>query len=282
MPVMFEYEWKNTIWHRMNLVNKIVAFVTVASAVGMCFRPIYLVGLLALSLVPVLIARPSIKRWVLPLVILVILSTPGLALAIPFMTGPETFRNAFTISPQLASQYIIYFLRAGTMDVGITWGGMLWLGTMLTKTLANLFTGLVLVYTTSPDELKEFALKLRVPYKAVFIVYTAYYLFPAMFRMIGKTMDAQSLRGWKPGTWRHPIEMIKSYLPFAVPTVGSMIFLADDITMSISARAFGKHSRFSGIMRLRLKAQDYIFCAICILFFALVVYAFLFLHFGEI
>lgn len=153
----------------------------------------------------------------------------------------------------------------------------------LTYSVAMSFRFVVLIsifssyfLTTSPEDLTQSMVQLRVPYDYALTFNMAMRFVPTLSKEAQIIMDAQKSRGleMEKGSF---LQKIKNYIPVLVPLIVSSFRRAELVADAMESRAFGASKKRTSLYILRLGDADYAFLCIAVASFeALLVSSLLF------
>lgn len=262
MPVIFEYEPKNTIIHRLNPISKVVMLVCFFILISIYWDIKYLSIMFLLALILYVVSKTP-KKWIL--------------LAIPFGTyrfieaaiygmtlaDPKYYK---VIPPDVAGKVLIQF-----GPIVLVYGGFVWALAQVLKIVIVMMLTFMFIYTIPYNELIKSLTILKVPYKIIYILIIALRFVPDIWREFLQTSMAQSLRGWKIRT-RNPIKLAKMSGPIVNPFTRRLIDYVDRIALTVQIRGFGtKKAQYP--WRLELKLADWITIVLSMVFLAIALYA---------
>jgi energy-coupling factor transport system permease protein len=113
----------------------------------------------------------------------------------------------------------------------------------------------LLTSTTSPERLATGLSAMGFQYRTAFIITTALNLIPFFKEEAGIIMDAQKLRGMRPG--------LRAYASLAVPLVLGAMRKAQISSVAMDSRAFGVYKTRTWLDKPRMKGYDLIAILIC-------------------
>ena len=129
----------------------------------------------------------------------------------------------------------------------------------------------ILTETASPYEIARALAGFRINYRAAFIISTAFNLIP-LFREEGRAiMDAQKLRGNRSFEGRF-LGKLKAYPLLVVPLVLGAMRKAQAASVAMDSRAFGAFKTRTWLEKPVMKAHDYLFLAVFLVFSALAIF----------
>ena len=261
MPVIFEYEPKDTIIHRLNPVTKLVMIVCFFAVISVYWDLRYLV-IVALAAAILYIISKTPKKWLL--------------LSIPFATyrflesmilgitlaDPKYYK---VIPPELAGKVL---LKLGPLT--LVYGGFVWSLADIFKIVITMMLTFMFIYTTSLNDLIKSLIVLRVPYKIVYVLVVALRFVPDLWREIRLTSLAQSLRGWKLKT-RNPVKLAKMSAPIVNPFTRKLVGYVDTVTLTVQVRGFGA-GKIKYPWKLEFKLADWIIIILSIILAGIALY----------
>jgi energy-coupling factor transport system permease protein len=112
------------------------------------------------------------------------------------------------------------------------------------------------VFTTHPDRLVLGLVRLRMPYKLVFVFSSSLRFFPLIFDEIRAVMETQRLRGYaleEMGT----LQRVRVYARIAVPVILGAMFKAQQIEVVLQSKAFSGSPDRTYLHDARLNAMDW-------------------------
>lgn len=129
--------------------------------------------------------------------------------------------------------------------------------TMIIKFVTIILSFLLLLVTTSPDELLQIMECLRLPMEAVMAFSIALRYVPIMIREAELIFDAQKSRGvdFRKGGI---IEKLKGYAYLLMPLIAVSTRKAMSMAESMEARGFGAKSRRTSLKELKMSKEDYV------------------------
>lgn len=125
------------------------------------------------------------------------------------------------------------------------------------KSLTLLFLVPLCIFTTDPNNLIVSLVRLRLPYKIVFVISATLRFFPLIFDEIQAVIETQRLRGFaleEMGT----VERVRIYAKIAVPVILNAMFKAQQIEVVLQAKAFSGRSDRTYIHQSQLKTGDWL------------------------
>lgn len=238
----YDFIYRDSIIHKLDPRTKILWVVLLTFLVFMTNNPYIIIGTFLFIILTVFLSKLPLKAvW----------------------ASSKIFIVGFTIA------YIILFiLLLGDIWQGVT-GGILF----SLKFLILILSTIVFAMSTSPRELMLSLTKLKVPYEIAFMLTLAIRFVPVITKELNQVINAQKARAHKLiFSLRHPIIMIKSFVPILIPTFILLFKKALDLSLSIESRAFRAKEKRTYPPRLKLKAGDYLAMALIICLFVVVIY----------
>jgi energy-coupling factor transport system permease protein len=111
----------------------------------------------------------------------------------------------------------------------------------------------VFFQTTSPEDLANVLVKMKVPYAFAFILSTGMQFVPVIQRRLIEVRDAQRARGIR---LEGDLASLPNYPALLVPLLVSSFQLADQLAEAMESRGFGRPGRTSAV-QYRLRWMDY-------------------------
>jgi len=128
--------------------------------------------------------------------------------------------------------------------------------TMIIKFIGIIFSFLLLLMTTSPDELLQVMERLRLPMETVMAFSIALRYTPTMIREAELIFDAQRSRGIS-FQGKGIIGKLKGYIYLLVPLIAISTRKAMSMAESMEARGFGAKNKRTSLNELKMKKRDY-------------------------
>jgi energy-coupling factor transport system permease protein len=129
--------------------------------------------------------------------------------------------------------------------------------------------------TTSADDLGLALEQVHVPYSISFTFTTAVRLVPTMAIDAQTVVDAQRSRGLELDRGNF-IKRVRNYIPILIPLIISAIRRSVELAEALESRAFGATEKRTPIVRLRMRAADYLVILATFAGLALAAYVFLY------
>jgi len=234
----FDYRRGTSIVHKMDPRAKLV-YLILFSSLAVYFLSPYLLIFLFLSSVPmVALARiggkwsQSIKGSAYFIVIIFVINfAVNLIQQLPLV-------DALTLSIAMSFRFVV---------------------------LISIFSSYFL--TTSPEDLTQSMVQLKVPYDYALTFNMAMRFVPTLSKEAQIIMDAQKSRGleMEKGSF---IQKIRNYIPVLVPLIVSSFRRAELVADAMESRAFGATKKRTSLYTLRLGDVDYAFLCIVVTSFA--------------
>lgn len=136
------------------------------------------------------------------------------------------------------------------------------------------------VFTTHPDKLVLGLVRLRLPYKLVFVFSSSLRFFPLIFDEIRAVMETQRLRGYALEDMG-ALERVRVYARIAVPVILGAMFKAQQIEVVLQSKAFSGSADRTYLHDVRMRLSDWIAVAIAAALLAGGVYVSADLGFGR-
>lgn len=231
----FKFKRKNTIIHNLDPRSKaIYLFVTFASAL-IFVEPIPLLIILSTS-IPLIVLAKSLREWSK--------SMRGLLLFIAFI-------------------FILNLLSTPVNRVNYA-------ASMVLRFLALTSAFSVFFLTTTPDDFMAALEKLGLPKEYTLMFTMSIRFVPTLARDLQIIIDAQKSRGLELEKGNF-IQRVKNYVPILIPLIIYEIRRSIMIAEALEARAFGASKKTTPYIVLKFSLWDYVFSAIVLLFFGLLI-----------
>jgi energy-coupling factor transport system permease protein len=125
------------------------------------------------------------------------------------------------------------------------------------KSLTFLFLVPLCIFTTDPNNLIVSLVRLRLPYKIVFVISATLRFFPLLFDEIQAVIESQRLRGFA-FTEMKAWERVRIYSKIAVPVILTSMFKAQQMEVVLQSKAFSGSSDRTYIHRSELDPADWL------------------------
>ena len=260
----FEYEWRDTIFHRMHPITKGVIGGCLTGIISNWLDPRYIFIGFLIALVMYYTGKVPMK-WFIIFILFTIGWVPrDIIFKLPFYNDPAIYK---VLDPDYATTVLWDFGDVPFLNIHASYTmGSIWLGVSI---ILKQFTLVMLVawlyYTVSIANLLQVLLKLRTPHILVFNLMVAYRFSPIIVRGGSDIVNAQKLRGWKkPG--RNPLAFVKIMLPMVYPLIIQFMRSVDMVTLGVVNRAFGANP-MKPFKILKWPLYEKILCIIMILLY---------------
>ncbi len=239
MPAMLEYIPKESLFHRLNPITKILWTFTVL-IISFLFNDPLPIFIILLSNLLVAYASGIIKQ-VLPIIkALFIFSLILILFQIFFVNEGKTLF------------YVIPFANAGRVtDVGLKLSLV-----MSLRMVATVSTIPIMIMATQMTDLVVVLVeKLKIPFKYAFMFITALRFIPTLMGEIEQIMQAQMSRGYDSDT-KNPFKKMVIIIPLAIPLLVSSVKKTEKMAISMEVRGFASGPR-SYYRKIDMKKADY-------------------------
>ena len=143
-----------------------------------------------------------------------------------------------------------------------TWEG-LWYGiNILFKTLSLTLVIPLAVFTTDPNKMMVSLLRIKIPYKIIFIFSSTLRFFPLLIDEFNLIVEAQKLRGIaleKMGVFKR----VKTYASVGVPLILGALAKSQQMEVVLQSKAFSGSSDRTYLYETRITTPDIVIIAIC-------------------
>jgi energy-coupling factor transport system permease protein len=230
-----EYEPRDTFFHKMTPLAKVVLYVFVMSLTFIWWDPIYLtvlcfacIGICWKAKLP-----RQMAKIIVTLFVLVSLSGVISHPAWLFQTDPSLFKRL----PQDIVTRSIFVIHLSFGDLPITLGKVVYLYSVFLRYIPPMTMVLVFLYTVNPSDLVQMMIRFGFPNSLVFVVLAIFRFFSVFTRILTNIINAQGLRGWSLKT-RNPIVLVRRATPLFAPLGRGFVTMIDIVNLSISNRGF--------------------------------------------
>lgn len=128
--------------------------------------------------------------------------------------------------------------------------------TPVLKLLSLALVTATLVFTTPPNLYAPALGQMGFPYRAAYVVQLALRYVPEFIAEMGRTLEAQMARGFRPRGGRNPLARVLSVIPLVVPVTISATLSIYDIADSMELRGFGEERCHTWYRELKLSKKD--------------------------
>jgi len=236
----FQTVGRHTFFSRLDFRSKLAVFISVTVIAALWNNQLY-VGLLMLSVLAACIQTGIsgsylrlMFRVMAPFFILMLL-THG------FFNKQHVLRlsGASHLTPWFTLPTSWWLVGGGMLSQE----GLLYGITVLSKSMTFLLLVPLCVFTTDPNNLVLGLVRLRLPYKLVFVFSSSLRFFPLIFDEIQAVQETQRLRGHALETMG-ALERVRTYAKIAVPVILGSMFKAQQIEVVLQSKGFsGKADR---------------------------------------
>jgi energy-coupling factor transporter transmembrane protein EcfT len=267
MARWLEYETRDTFLHKgLHPLSKIVAIMAVMIISGFWWDPRYLILLLIPALIFVYVSKIPLY-WFSVVLLAVVTSLYPVSITALGQTNPGIYK---VLDPAWATTPILTYKFPIAGVLGITPGGLMWLGAVELRTVIMATYVFVFIYTTSLAQVTDTLLAFHVPSPVVFVIAIVYRLIPDLSRVVDNILSAQRLRGWNLMHW-NPVKIVRRAIPLMNPLMRRVAILVEQITLATQIRGFGT-GRPTATRTIELNRADYVVIAISTAFFLVACY----------
>jgi energy-coupling factor transporter transmembrane protein EcfT len=267
MARWLEYETRDTFLHKgLHPLSKIVAILAILILSGFWWDPRYLVLLLIPAVILVYISKIPLY-WFSVVLLAVVTSLYPVSITALGQTDPGIYK---VLNPAWATTPILTYKFPIAGVLGITPGGLMWLGAVELRTIIMATYVFVFIYTTSLAQVTDTLLAFHVPSPVVFVIAIVYRLIPDLSRVVENILSAQRLRGWQLVDW-NPVKIVRRAIPLMNPLMRRVAILVEQITLATQIRGFGS-GRPTATRSIELKWVDYLVISIVSVLFVFACY----------
>ena len=158
--------------------------------------------------------------------------------------------------------------------IGIVWAtGSVWDAVISGVSMSIRFIALISIFsvfflTTSPEDLTQSMVQMRIPYDYALTFNMAMRFVPTLSREAQIIMDAQKSRGLEMEKG-NLIQRIKNYIPVLIPLIISSFRRAELVADAMESRAFGASKKRTSLYVLAMRNRDVLFILISVISFLL-------------
>lgn len=202
-----------------------------------------------------------------PLVLLLILSSSFPIVLISKITNQwiQSIKGSLIF---IAFIFVFNFI-AIVWATGSIWGAVISGVSMSIRFLALISIFSAFFLTTSPEDLTQSMVQMRIPYDYALTFNMAMRFVPTLSREAQIIMDAQKSRGLEMEKGNF-IQRIRNYIPVLIPLIVSSFRRAELVADAMESRAFGASEKRSSLYVLKLENRDILFFVISIGSFLLI------------
>lgn len=254
-----EYVKRDTFFHNLHPLAKIVFFITIVILAGIWWDPRFLIPLLTLvACLYVVIRIPT--SWLRPILAVITVTIPTVMWLSLFQVRPELYR----VYPQDFVAREVFILEIPFLGrSGFTYGSIMWFLGWQLRTATTLLAVAIFTYSTSPAEISHLAIKLKSPYSLVYIYTITMRFIPYMSRILNEVVSVQKLRAWEP-PGRNPFKFFRNIPPIARPFIARSFYLTDDVTMAAQIRAFGS-GKITTLVEMKIDLRSFSLIVVCVI-----------------
>jgi energy-coupling factor transport system permease protein len=230
----FEYRRGTSVIHKIDPRSKLI-YVILFTALTVYFINPFVLLLVLSSSFPIVLISKIVNRW--------IQSIKGSLIFIAFI-------------------FIFNFI-AIVLSGGSIWGAVISGISMSLRFIALISIFSVFFLTTSPEDLTQSMVQMRIPYDYALTFNMAMRFVPLLSREAQIIMDAQRSRGLEMEKGNF-IQRIRNYIPVLIPLIVSSFRRAELVADAMESRAFGASKKRSSLYVLKMEDKDVLFFAISI------------------
>ncbi|MCS6784989.1 MAG: energy-coupling factor transporter transmembrane protein EcfT, partial [Candidatus Caldarchaeum sp.] len=266
MTVFFEYSYRNTFYHRLHPVTKLVMTFNLFILAGLYWDVRFLLPIAVIGLIISYNAKVPL-RWFLAIVGVMIFLIPFTLIGMLTQVNPLLFK---VYPKELVSQEFFSVTLPIIGKIGLTWGGLLWGLAFELRIPIILLIIYPFIYSTSFNDLVNALARYNIPYQLLFVLMVAYRFVPVTVRETMTIITALRLRGWEVRS-RNPQVVFRRFLPLAFSLVRTLVKMIDEVNTAAKIRAFGT-SKFTPVRQVKMRPLDKTLTAVSIVLFAAALY----------
>ena len=269
----FQTVERDSLFTRLDFRPKLLMVVVISTVAFVWESPVALAALTLALVAACLMAgvKPGYVKTIVTVMVpfyVLLLITHGFwnVDQVKALTGREELTPLFTFPANW------WLIGGGSMSVeGLAYG---W--TVIFKTLTLVMVIPLSVFTTEVDNMIVSMVRVRVPYKLVFIFSSTLRFFPLLFEEIQTIIEAQRLRGLAMETMG-PVQRVRVYGKVAVPLILGAMVKSQQLEVVLQSKAFTGSGDRTYLHESVLRRADY---AVIVLFTLLFLVAAV-LYFGP-
>ena len=265
MPVIeIEYIRGDTVIHRLHPFTKLAFELAVFVIAAVFNAPLYLLGLIAVDLLVIGLARIPLRKFRYMRVVAYVVAFLVLTQAIWFTSfgdfgglGGFEWHTLFHLWPAWAP---------GGPRVPFVLEGAVYGLSLGLRLVAISLAFPILIMTTHPGDLVTALAGVRlggwrIPPNLIFVFTSALRYVPTVSREFDHTIDAQRARGveFEKGTL---VSQVRAAMPLFVPVITSSLIRAQDLTIALETRAFGANDQRTFLREVRFSWGDVVVCGL--------------------
>ncbi|MCC6004599.1 MAG: energy-coupling factor transporter transmembrane protein EcfT [Thermofilum sp.] len=271
MSLFLEYAPRDTPYHRLHPITKLIITLALVILTGLYWDVRFLLLILVIGLLLSYLARVPIK-WFLAIVAVLIAEIPLVVIGVLTQANPLLFK---VYPREFVSREIFTATLPLIGRVGLTWGGLLWGLAYELKIPILLLCFYPLIYSTSFNDLVNSLSRYNMPYQLLYVLMVAYRFVPFIVRETTTIMTALRLRGWEISS-KNPKIVLERGSSLAYTLTRVFVKTIDEVNIAARIRAFGA-SKYTPVRYMEMSALDKLLSITSLALFCLAVYL-LFAH----
>ncbi|HIQ03135.1 MAG TPA: energy-coupling factor transporter transmembrane protein EcfT [Desulfurococcales archaeon] len=254
--VLLDYIPKNTFFHKLNTISKLVWLITVIVLAFLFNSIMYISIIFVFTLICLGVSRIPLDKIVQYFRILL--------LPLVFIVGYEalTYPNGRVV---VALPY----------GINVSLDGILLGLTFAFRLLVMVFTSTIFTYTTPYNRVITLLFKLRIPYPIIFILLIALRYIPLLQRELTIIIDAQKSRGVELEKFHSLKQVLKMYIPVMMVVLINGLRRSQQLAMALTIRGFNPKTKWKPIDEECMKLQDYLFITLMMTILIIGVYLYI-------
>ncbi|PLJ77506.1 MAG: hypothetical protein B7L53_06245 [Thermofilum sp. NZ13] len=236
----------DTFVQRLDGRVKFLYFIWATVLVYIFYDPFLNLVFLAVTLLMALHAR--VARPILTTLLIIVV--PWIAIAVPILSLPLGFpwnRTVIGYIEILGSRYPVYLEGFGW---GFTWP---------LRIAVAISSALLFFLTTNQAKLVATLFKMKIPFKAIYMVVATFQFIPLLASEANVIMQAQIARGLRTDVGF--VGKIKNYLAVVIPLTLSALNKVQTRAIALESRGFSSPVKKTLLYEARLTSVDYVFLA---------------------
>lgn len=254
---------KNTLIHRLDARTKII-MLTVLALIAVSLDSAHsLFVLFGIMLGMHFLARSSIEQWRI-LIVFLLFGMWGCMVSQSLFYNQEPRTIVACLLPP--SVPVIGDLTGGVFIYreGLEYGAV-----QALRSCIMLTAGLLLCWTSAPQQLLRCFLYWQMPYEFAFMIITSLRFLPVIFHETAVVITAQRLRGFEPMKTFSPVKLVQTAFQTMFPILARSLRRASTLAFSVESRGFGRGIR--SVEMPKWQMGEKLFCGFSILLLCFII-----------
>ncbi len=258
---------KDTPIHKLDPRTKFLYFFWI-SLLGYIFYDFVLTFIFLVVNLLLAVVGKVVRRILLTILVIIV---PWIAIAAPILSLPLGFPW---------NETIIYRINLFGMELPVYQEGLGWAITWPLRIAVTISAALLFMLTTKLGEIIALFFKLRLPFRALYMIAAALQFIPLLADEVGTIYQAQLSRGLK--TKASIVRRVFNFLALGIPLTLSAISKVQIRAIALESRGFSAPVEKTLMYELRFKSVDYVFFAAIIFFTGVLAYIYITMGYSPI